>query len=347
MAPSRGSAPSAWRRFAVCFVVLVAVDQAVIPVLHVSEARRYESEAQVRFENSDLFLVGPLTEYLQKRPIGQKRRVVFFGNSLVWGYLLDGQNAIPSVFQRLAPDVRVFNFAVNGFESGSAYLISKALIDSVDVYYLFHVGQRAHPLLAKLVPVSAEDAKRFRLETPSRFEQALDRLMGFWRLRRYAPRLQGAWFGTSTRQYLYLHKGEWVRRLLGRNQAAQAPTAQEMSPGLERAGWEASVAPRAVSKEDAARVAERYPLLWDYAQLLASHRKYGAIIEYVRQTYPMNDEDRRVFNAYFQPYVVVAKLTVPDTWFASDGRHFASAGTHAIAKMLYEHTADHFGLRSP
>ena len=336
---------SVWRRLAVCLAVLAVVDHAVVPVLNVAEVKRYESDVQVRFENSDLFLLGPLAQYLQEHPVGPRPRAVFFGNSVIWGYALNAQAAIPSQFQRLAPDVRVLNFGVNGFETGSAYLMSKAIIDAVDAFYLFPIGDDAHSLLPKLIEVSAEDAQRFNLTLPSRFERAFDRLIGFWRLRRYSYRLQGAWFGTSSRQYVYLHKGEWVRRLLGQGAPGIGAGPEGLPPApRELAGWDAPVAEQEVSPEEAARLAGRYPLVWEYAQLLQRHRKYGAIVELARGTATISREDRGLLNAYFHPYVIVAQLSVPDSWFI-DNVHCTEEGTLAVAWTLYEHTAKAFGLR--
>ena len=161
------TAASVWRRIGVCLLALAVVDQAVLPILRAAEARRYESDVPVRFENSDLFVIGPLTAYFKEHPVGRKPRVVFFGNSFVWGYGVDGHETLPAMFQRLEPSARVFNFGINGFESGNAYLMSKAIIDAVDTVYLVHIGEHANPILAQLIPVSQEDIARFHLRSAS------------------------------------------------------------------------------------------------------------------------------------------------------------------------------------
>ena len=343
------SARAAGRRLLICLAVLTAVDQAVVPVLRRAEAQRYESGAQLRFENSDLFMLGPLTDYLQEHPVGAKPRAVFFGNSIVWGYGLNPDEAIPSAFQRSLPGARVFNFAVNGFESGNAYLISKATIDSIDAFYLFHIGDHAHPLLAKLIDMTPEDAARFRLERPSRLQERFDQLFGFWKLARYSYRLQAAWFGTSTRQYVYLHKGEWARRLLGRDTAhAEAAWAADAAApaGAERAVWHAPVARGEVSGAMLAQLADRHWLLWDYAGLLSSHRKHGAIIEWAGGE-TLTEEERAAFNAHFHPYVVAATLAIPASWRLPDGLHLNAEGTRGVAWVLAQQTAKPFGLERP
>lgn len=329
-----------------CLAVLAAVDQAVLPIVRRAEARRYESAVHVRFENSDLFLLGPLTEYLREHPVGRKPRVAFFGSSVVWGYQVEAHEAIPSAFQRLAPQVRVINFGVNGFRNGEAYLISKAVIDAVEVCYLFRSDDDGpvNPLLPQLIDVSLEDAARFGLTRPSPFQERSDRLASRWRLARYSYRLQAAWFGTSTRQFLYLQVGRVAKRLLGPPPmtAADPPTA---SPEL--VGLEAPSGNRDVSDQETARLSSRYPLLWDYAQLLASHRKRGVIIDFsdLDASAQMTEGDRRLFNTVFHPYVVAAKLIVPPSWRLHDRRHLTPAGSRGVAEVLYRHTAELMGLR--
>lgn len=343
------STRSAWRRVGICLAVLAAVDQAVLPIVRRAEARRYESAVHVRFENSDLFLLGPLTEYLREHPIGRKPRVAFFGDSLVWGYGLDPQDAIPSVFQDLVPQVRVLNFGINGFKNGNAYLISKAVMDAVDVFYLFRTddaGELAHPLLPELIEVSAEDAARFGLQRPSWSRRVSNRLAGIWRLSRYSYRLQGAWFGTSTRQYLYLQASRLAQPLLVGTRTRSGQRSAHSSTGPNASvGWEAPVARGPVADRDAARLVERYPLLWDYAQLLVNHHKRGVMVELndfdVRRQ--MTPDDRALFNAMFQPRVVAVKLTVPDAWRMPDQRHLTPEGCRAIAQTLSMHAAEATG----
>jgi lysophospholipase L1-like esterase len=342
MRAARSGDRSAFRRLGFCILVLAAVDRAVPSVVRVSEQRRYESDVQVRFENSDLFLLGPLTAYLREHPQGTKPRVVFFGDSVVWGYFVKPHEAIPAAFQRLTPGVRVLNFGINGFQSGSAYLITKAIVDAVDVVYLFDADEGAHPMLPKLIEVDADDAARFGLSRPSRFEQLLDRLTGSWALHRYSYRLQAAWFGTSTRQYLHLHKGEWVRGLLG-HRAAEDPGALAEAPA-DTAQWAAPRLRGPVTPEAAERVASAHRLLWDYALLLAGHRKHGVIIEMAGHHAALTEEEQRIFNARFHPYVLLATLGVPDAWLMKDRVHFTPEGTRGVAEALRRHTAAAMGI---
>lgn len=333
MTPAR-----AWRRLLVCVIGLALADLAVVPLLRRAEAARYESDRQMRFENSDLFMLGPLTDYLLEHPKGDRPRAAFFGNSIVWGYGLNADQAMPSVFQRLRPDTRVLNFAVNGFETGNAYLISKALLDAVDTFYVFPIGTHANAMLPQLIPVAQDDLARFGLRPPSTAERLMRRCTAWWKLPRYSYRLQAAWFGTSTRQYVYLRKGEIARRMLRghvplkRHVSPEDPV-EPASPALpkEEATWSAPLAPR-VTEADAERVRAMQPLLWEYAELLASHRKRGVLIE-VGPHMRLTDEERGVFNARFAPFVTIAKLTVPESW-CYDGTHFTAEGAAGVAAAL-------------
>ena len=73
------TAARAWSRLLVCVLGLALADQAVVPLLRRAEAQRYESNRQMRFENSDLFMLGPLTDYLLEHPKGERPRAAFFG----------------------------------------------------------------------------------------------------------------------------------------------------------------------------------------------------------------------------------------------------------------------------
>lgn len=345
MGSGRGGEGSAWRRLGFCVLVLAAVDRAVPSILRVSEQGRYESNIQVRFENSDLFLLGPLTAYLREHPKGAKPRVVFFGDSVVWGYFVKPHEAIPEVFQRIAPGVRVLNFGINGFQTGSAYLMTKALIEAVDVVYLFEVGEDADPMLPKLIEVDAADAARFGLTTRSRLEKAFDRLTQCWLLHRYSYRLQAAWFGTSTRQHLYLHKGEWAQKLLGRAAGGDDGGAEPLADvPNEPAQWQVRRQRGSVAREDAARVAAKHRLLWDYATLVSAHQKHGAIIEMAGHHQTMTEEEQGIFNAYFHPYVMLATLDVPDSWLMKDHVHFTPEGSRGVAELLHHRTATAMGI---
>jgi hypothetical protein len=180
------------RRLLFAIVALAAIDLFIPGLLQRLEVARYESNREFRFENSDLFSLGPLVQYLLEHPRADRARVVFFGNSVVWGYFLEPNDSVPAQFQRLTPEARVFNLGINGFESGSAYLITKNIIDAVDTIYLFHVGGTAHPMLPQLVTVGPGDVARFTLTPPDDVEVRLGGLLGFWHLYRDAYRLQAA-----------------------------------------------------------------------------------------------------------------------------------------------------------
>ncbi len=306
---------SAWRRLIVCLVTLVLIDQVVPPVLRIAERRRYQAEGG-RFERSDLFPLGPLVEYVREHPTEDRPRAIFLGNSIVWGYGVREPETIPSVFQLLAPDVHVFNVAINGFRNGDAYLITKALLDGADVFYFFHVdeGEQAHEILPRLIEVNKEDAARFHLPPSATLRSRLDWMADLWRLHRDAYRLQAAWFGTSTRQALY----RTISRLLGRSSAPLEPDGAASA-----------------TESIAASTGADSQLLWDYATLIRSRGKKGVVVEVEGLRGPvMPDADRETFNRTFAPHVIALRLVALPEWRMADGRHLTAEGCAHMAQAL-------------
>jgi hypothetical protein len=327
--------------FAVGFLALV--DPLVVPAVRWLEHSRYESDRLFRFENSDLFGVGPVAAYLREHPRGQRPRVVFFGNSIVWGYWIHPWQTVAAQFQQMVPRSKVFNFGVNGFGSGSAFLITKAIIDSIDVVYLFHVDGPPHPTLARLIPVSIEDTRRFGLTSMDPLEQSLEELLGVWKLYRYSYRLQAALFGTSTRVYLYLNKrqiagGVWKGLLEQPTPDGPVEPAPISGRGKQHEVQIDSRVSRDRPSEDRVRaLAAQYPFLWEYARMIQAHGKVGVIVEiagYVSAVEAVEDSDRADVNAHFYPHVLFAKLHVPPQ-LQTDGMHFSPIGARAVAKSLF------------
>ena len=334
------------RRFAVCLLLLAAVDQAVIPILHFSESKHYRSAALGRFPNSDLFPLGPLVDYLEENPAGSKPRVAFLGDSRVWGYQLEAEDAIPAVFQRLAPNVEVLNLGINGFQNGSDYLLSKRLLGSVDSFYLFFhedpKHQQADPLLPTLIRVDPADAARFGLRPSSKLQIWLGRVAAQWHLARYSYRLQAAWFGTSTRQACAL----FLKDLMMAHSAQKPVPATNSLKGGTAEGASAAVfyeAPTysgSVSVEETARLAKRYPFLWNYAGLLARSGRRGFFIEFSTAETVMSKQDAALFNAHFSPYATIVRLTIPDSWFLDKRLHMTREGASGVARLLARMTRE-------
>ena len=332
------------RRLLCAVGFLAVVDPLVLPTVRRLEHSRYESDRLFRFENSDLFGVGPVVAYLREHPRGQRPRVVFFGNSAVWGYWLQPWQTAPAQFQQMAPRSKVFNFGVNGFGSGSAYLITKAIIDSVDVVYLFHVDGPPHPTLAKLIPVSPEDARRFGLTSIDPLERNLEELLGVWKLYRYSYRLQAALFGTSTRVYLYLN----TRQILGgvwEGLLEQPMIEGPIDPGpisgqenQHEVQIDTRVSHDRPSDERVRALAAKYPFLWEYAQMIRAHGKAGVIVEIAWYVSAVEDSDRADVNAHFYPHILFAKLHISPQ-LQTDGLHFSPIGSRVVAKSLFVHTA--------
>ena len=326
------------RRLLLALVALAALDPFLPGLLHRWEAARYESDRVFRFENRDLFSLGPLVQYLREHPRGRRPRVVFFGNSFVWGFLLPPGDSLPAQFQRLAPDVRVLNMAIVGFETGSAYLMTKRIIDAVDSIYLFYFGDTANPMLPRLITVEPEDLRRFALRPPDPAESRLAALLGFWHLYRDAYRLQAALFGAATRQYLFVHEASIRRDVWRAARGRAAPEGGARPQGrpvrTDLVQTKAEMASTPVTGARRRQLAAAYPLLWDYAELVHGHGKRAVLVEIHGYSPPIAPADRADLNAIFRPHVLFQEVTIPKV-LTSDGLHLSEEGARAVAQALH------------
>ena len=326
------------RRLVLVVVWLAIFDQFVPAFLRSVEHDLYEGNEVFRFENADWFGVGPLVSYLREHPERARPRVAFFGNSVIFGFLLKASETLPARFQELAPGVRVFNAAVNGFQLGSAYLITKATIDSIDRVYVQLVGAGADPILPSLIPVDNEDIRAFQLDRPSRLENRLQELAGFWRLYGASYRIQAATLRASARQYVYLHKGEFVRGLIFR----MAPLAQ--SPPEPVDASVEIIAPRAPVPPGEPRRAElrqRYPVLWQMEELIRSHRKRAVFLLMGEAQYlDLSREDVADLNAAFAPFGEIVRLRFSAANMTYDGLHLTIGGAQRVAEALVRYERD-------
>jgi hypothetical protein len=327
------------RRLVLVVAWLALVDQFVPSWLRTIEHARYEGNDVYRFENSDLFPLGPLVAYLRDHPERPRPRILFFGNSVMFGFGLPARAALPAHFQDLHPEARALNAAVNGFSLGSAYLIAKAAIASIDRIYVQLVGTTATPLLPSLIPVDDEDVRAFQLDPPSRLEERLQELAGVWRLYGASYRVQAAAFGTSTRQYVYLHKGDIVRRLLGRG----TDPAPEPPPDRVEAPVDV-VAPRSdapPSEPRRAELRETYPVLWQFEELIQRHRKRAVFLLLGEADYlALSGSDIADFNAAFGPYGEIVHVRFPSGPMTYDGLHLTDGGARRVAEALIRHEQD-------
>src|SRR3954453_22638741 len=309
------------RRLGFVVAWLVSADLFVPPVLQRAEHARYESGTAFRFDNSDLFALGPMVRYLREHPRGDRRRVLFLGNSVIFGYGIDARDAIPARYEKRAGNARVFNAAINGQEMGDSYLIAKSVIDSVDALYVQLIaGQGARPILGKLIPVDDADAQRFHLERSNRVEAMLQSQLGrVWRLYGNSDRLQAAFFGTSTRQSLYLHKREL---LFGGHPQPETPVHRQPPVPL--------FAPRSASGDQASLP----PILRDLGELAVSHHKRIILID-VQHLAPAAAAN---FNAAYAPYAEIVIPEIPPA-LQYDRLHFTPDGADAVAATLLAHEA--------
>ena len=327
-------------------VLLLVVGDAFVPsALRGLEEARYEDVVQdFRFENSDLFGVGPLVAYLAERPSGRQPRVMFLGNSVIYGYGLSAAEAVPGQYQRLHRSEKVFNAGVNGFDAASIFLVAKAAMPALDrIYVLSRIYDRRTPVMvAGRVPIDDEDARRFGVPIPDATEEYLQRVADQWALYRHSYRLQAALLGTSARQYLYLHKGTFARSLFAtltaRTIAAQpvdtevlatAPLATEM-PGPERLR-----ALRSASSD----------LLWSFGELARNQGKTLVILQVPGFSEWLPDANAVAdFNRVYFPFARVVLLSVPAAQM-SDGMHLTAAGSGAAALALSRERAVYESLR--
>lgn len=323
------------RRLLVAVLVLVVVDRFVPSFLADAERNRYESDQLFRFENSDLFSLGPLVSYLREHPRGTRPRVAFFGDSIIWGYFVRPGETVPAQFQRHSPHVRVFNFGINGFQTGSAHLIAKTIIGSIDTAYVLYMRNGADSMLGSLIPVDEQDIATYRLTRPDHTERRLQQALGFWHLYTDAYRLQSALFGTSTRQQFYLHKRDLFARILGRETGEGLKPAETPDPdrALRHLTVDVGRADTPPSEQEAAELKGTYWMHWKFANLATMHKKRIVFIELVNHSDSMPDKVRLAFNAMLAPYVTFVRVAVPGT-LTVDGQHLSPVGSLAFAQML-------------
>lgn len=319
------------RRLLFVILWLALADCFVPSILQRAERTRYESPAPYRFENSDLFALGPMVRYLHEHPHGERRRAMFLGNSIVFGYGIRASEAVPAQFEKLAGNTRVFNAAINGQQMGDNLLVGKAVIDSVDVLFVQLIRQEgARPILGKLIPVDDDDARRFHLDRQNAVETGLRSLLGrVWRLYAVNDRLQAAFFGTSTRQYLYLHKREL---LLGRAPETATPIPPNGPPVL-------LIAPRSAAP-GAIRVDLLPHTLLDLAAFAKARRKRLVVLDFPPKRDAGHEATIADFNAAYAPYAEIVTILVPES-LEYDRMHFTAAGSHAVAAALVAHEGAH------
>ncbi|HEV2720258.1 MAG TPA: hypothetical protein VG323_09600 [Thermoanaerobaculia bacterium] len=320
------------RRLVLMLLWLILFDRFVPALLDVAERRHYEQTNAFRFENSDLFGLGPLVQYLREHPRREHRRVVFFGNSMIWGYFLTPEQAMPAQFQALVPDARVYNAAINGQEMGTGYLVAKDILDDVDVLYIQDLGTRANPMLPSLIPIDDADLHRFGLEAPDRVEARLQSWLGsVWNLDRLNYRIQAALFGTSTRVYVYMHKRDIVARLLRR----PSPPPTVWPPVTARISLRAPVAP---ASAPAGPAASSPPMMTDLAALARARGKRVVFIRFEWDGSAPTDAEVAAFNAAYAPSAEIVIVHLPkETTF--DGEHPVPGAATQIAEALARHEA--------
>jgi hypothetical protein len=316
------------RQAVVAVLCLAALDPLIPGWLASAETRRYESDAAFRFEQSDVFALGPLVAYLREHPQGPRPRIAFLGDSTVWGYGVPAEDTVSAQFQMRAPQDRVLNLGMNSTETGDMYLMAKSILDVVATLYVFdRVPGVRHQQLPQLIPVAHDDLTRFGLTPPT--HASGNELLSFWRLFRHSYRLQAAYLGTSARVFLYARLAAAGRGLGRRPDARTAETSADAAA----IGADSRSAPAPPSAERAALLARRHPLLWDFAQMVRDRRRTAVFVEMASNAHTLPADERADLNAQFGPDVRFVLVDVPPTLMI-DGSHLNRAGAGALADIL-------------
>jgi len=310
------------RRLIFALLWLALLDPFVPPLLHRLEQQRYEGRSTFRFASSDLFGLGPFVSYLRDHPRGDGRRVVFFGNSMMFAYALESDESIPGQYERQQSGVRAFNAAINGETLATNYLIAKSIIGSVDVMYVQIAGDAANPMLPALIPVDEADARLFGITGPDPFERRLQTIAGrTWRLYASNARLQAAMFGTSTRNFLY-------RRIRDLPSPPPAHTWLDSGKPITLRVPRLSAVP--------SRSTRQQLLLRDFAELARSHQKRIVFLVFEHPGRHVDDSRFAALNAAYAPYAEVIVITIPPGR-TYDGFHLMPAGCRDVAAALLQH----------
>ena len=308
------------RRLIFALIGLVVLDQFVPEVLRRAEHHRYEETRAFRFESSDLFGLGPLVSYLGEHPPGDRPRIVFLGNSTLFGLDLAAAEAVPGQFQRLHPDTQVFNAAINGFDLGSNYRIARAMIGSVDRFYVMRGTAVVNPLLASLIPLDDYEAAALHLERQNVLEGQLQSIAGLWRLYAASYRLQAALFGTSTQQFLH------------RLTRPAAMTVHGSADGAVEVIRSRSTIPPTVQRQ--AELRKQDGLLWSLAELVSEHRRRVIILQIGAPTPgAIGEPEIAEFNAAFAPYAEIVTLVIAPA-LKFDPQHLTAVGARRVAEAL-------------
>jgi lysophospholipase L1-like esterase len=316
------------RQAVVAVLCLAALDRLMPGWLASAEARRYELETALRFEQSDIFALGPLVSYLREQPHGPRPRIAFLGDSIVWGYGVPAEDTVAARFQARAPAEHVLNLGMNGTDTGDMYLIAKSVLDSVATLYVFDRRPRVlHQQLPQVIPVARDDLTRFGLTPP--VHASGNDVLSFWRLFRDSYRIQAAGLGTSTRVFTYSRlatAGKALRRRPDRPAADVAVDATAI-------GVDSPVAAVPPSAERAALLSRHQALLWDFAQMVRDRHRTAVFVEMATNKVALADDERADLNAQFGPEVRFVLVDVPPALMI-DGSHLNRAGAVALAEIL-------------
>jgi hypothetical protein len=324
------------RRLLFALMWLVVLDQFVPSLLRVVEKHHYEGNVTLRFPTSDVFALGSAVSYLREHPHGDRPRMIFLGNSIIFGFGLDPEDAAPAQFERLQPPRHAWNMAINNSLMGTSYLIYKDVIDSADCAFIQFYGARADATLPALIPVDNTDVARFHLRTPDPMEKRLESGLGVtWHLYGLNYRLQSALFGTSTRQSLYNNKRNLVRSLIAHVHRL-SPEARPVWQSGNGAQVEMHVPHASAMPDERASqlLQSTQSLLWSLGTLAKTHRKHIVLLHLDMPTQVwISEPEAGEFNALFAPFAEIVQIKIPRT-LTYDGKHMTPEGARSFANAL-------------
>jgi hypothetical protein len=206
----------------------------------------------------------------------------------------------------------------------------KAMIGAIDVVYVHADGTEINKALARMIPVSDDDVRRYGLDPPDRLEQGLERRLAFWRLYGRSYRLQAALFGTSARNYLYTHKSV----VFGGEASSAPPAGYAPNPPSSNRLTVRYAAASADTPVDEEALAASEPWLWDFATFIRSSGKRAVFWRLANDGSGLS-ESWTSLNRVFRGSAVFATVTVPPEMMI-DERHLSARGSAQLAGVLHD-----------
>ncbi|MDD5431429.1 MAG: hypothetical protein PHO70_00355 [Candidatus Omnitrophica bacterium] len=329
------------RRIIFTILILAVIDIYVLTFVKKIENRYETSGTMFRFENNDFFGIAPLVDYLKENKIGKKSRIVFFGNSVMFGYQLGANDTIAAKFENIAgSNYKCFNLGINGLGEENAYIILKNLIDSVDLVIVLHSPSGKVPIqgLYQHLDIDDEDAAFFKINNKeSIINKRLSYYVGkIWKLSKYSHRIQNGLFQTSTKNYLYLHKADLFSFLSAKKSSGLLPFDSDSCEDLIVNRHIPELKDYKLTKADSGSINlnETEAALYKKFFKLASLKRKKIFFFGLDHYAPYNKKELSEYNRLFGPSLVFMNLESTES-FTFDKTHLTTKGSCAVANMMY------------